>query len=149
LDWHRHGQPNLHVSLCAFAGMARVIEPPIAIQKAIGTLNLMAFDLRFDKIKSYARPEGGYAVVLEADADTTAQVRLFAKAIATTMLYRAGLKMSPFSNIQPHITLLYDPGRHDVSESIEPIQWRPSEFVLIRSHVGGKTHEELGRWSLR
>jgi 2'-5' RNA ligase len=149
LDWRRHGQPNPHVSFSAFTRMARVIEPPVAIQKAMDALDFMAFDVRFDKIRSYETRKDRRPLVLEADAETTDRVRSFAKAISTTMLYRAGLKMSPFSNIQPHITLLYDPRHCDVVEPIEPIQWRAKEFVLIRSHVGGKTHEELGRWNLR
>ena len=149
LDWDKHGQPNLHISVCALARMVRVLEPPIAIRKAVNAFDFEAFDARFDKVKSFDLRNGQHALVLEADEDTTFRVRSFASALATTMLYRAGVKVSPVSNIQPHITLLYDPRRRDVSESIAPIQWRVDKFALIRSHVGGKTHENLGNWPLR
>jgi RNA 2',3'-cyclic 3'-phosphodiesterase len=61
---------------------------------------------------------------------------------------RAGLAQRHGYRMNPHMTLGYVDGRHEV-RAIDPIAWLADEFVLIHSLVGRSEHRVLGRWALR
>lgn len=47
----------------------------------------------------------------------------------------------------PHLTTGYSMKRVS-PQAIEPVSWKVTELVLIRSYVGQTIYEELGHWSL-
>jgi 2'-5' RNA ligase len=61
-------------------------------------------------------------------------------------MQQVGFRLKP-ATFLPHITLLYD--KHRIREqSIEPIHWAVSEFVLIHSHIGQHRYTQLNRYPL-
>lgn len=55
----------------------------------------------------------------------------------------------PKRQFNPHMTLSYDRRRRVDPVTIDPIIFRATEFVLIKSHVGLTRHEVLRTWALR
>lgn len=49
---------------------------------------------------------------------------------------------------RPHMTLFHNAPQLG-SQPIDPLGWRVSQLVLIRSHHGSSRHEEIARWPLR
>ena len=47
----------------------------------------------------------------------------------------------------PHVTMLYD-RRRVPGQSIEPIGWRVTRFVLVHSLLRKTEHRRLGEWEL-
>ena len=46
----------------------------------------------------------------------------------------------------PHLTLAYGEMKSMHALPIGPIQWRATQFTLMRSHVGQARHEQLADW---
>ncbi|QGX41109.1 RNA 2',3'-cyclic phosphodiesterase [Permianibacter aggregans] len=62
-------------------------------------------------------------------------------------------RFKPSTNFTPHVTILYgDPAqgcmRH-AEQTIEPIRWQATEFVLVHSLLGKTVHRHLARWPLQ
>jgi 2'-5' RNA ligase len=105
------------------------------------------FDVVFDRIEAFPGKRERSPVVLRSDAETDARTQKLCDSIRM-MMRRVGIMVAPGSRITPHVTMFYDPLHRTLAEPIEPVCWRVSEFVLIRSHYGYATHEILGRWPL-
>ena len=97
---------------------------------------------RFDAAMTFSAPSGPCVLLGGAGLDGVRQLRT---ALAFAM---ADQGFSPVLNYEPHMTLAYDP-RHRLSRvPIEPIGFRATEFVLVKSHIGFSRHEVLRTWPL-
>lgn len=110
--------------------------------RAADTIRLSAFDVHFDTAMSFKGSSGPF--VLRSGAGREGVHRLHT--VLGCALADQGFELSP--GYTPHMTLCYDPQRHVASSAIEPIGFRASEFVLIKSHVGFSRHELMRRWGL-
>lgn len=146
-----HGLPlrrdHFHVTLHHLGSHAGV--PPdvvaAACEAASGVL-LPGFQVRFDRLGSFAGGAGKRPVVLLGDPAATGLQGLHA-ALATRLALR-GLGRGAERAFVPHVTLLYDT-RAVAEQAIPPVAWTVREFVLIHSLLGKGEYRVLGRWALR
>jgi RNA 2',3'-cyclic 3'-phosphodiesterase len=135
-----------HISLL-FVGFYGRLPPAMlaAFITAAATVAMPPFRIALDTVVSFRHPQRR-PLVLGGDEGVTGLIWLRDKLIVATT------DIPDFSpntrNFTPHLTLLRDE-RETEEESVEPIIWTASEFVLIRSIRGEGRHVVLGRWKLR
>jgi 2'-5' RNA ligase len=141
-------QDRLHITLIHIGDYAGSLPRSVvtdAIAVADG-LTEAAFDVGFDRLASFGGAPGKHPCVLLGGEGLEAlrgvRDRLF------KALLRAGVRTLSKEAFNPHVTLAYG-DRRLPERTIDPIGWRPSEFLLIHSEVGRSTYHTLGRWPLR
>lgn len=134
----------LHISL---HGICRYGEMTPAALMTIGTacarVAQPAFLVGFDRIASFDIGETP-ALVLGGDAGVDGVRALHAD--LGDALRDAGVA-SVKHQVEPHLTLLYDP--REIAERMPELRWTVSEFRLVCSLRGRRRHLPLARWRLR
>jgi len=138
---------RVHVTLCHLGDFAGL--PPGLVDgacRAAAALDEPAFDVRLERVGSFVgRPA---RLPLVALVDDGVQVLKAFQARLDQALRRQGVLRGSPGHFVPHLTLLYDDARVP-QQPIEPLQWRASDFALVRSLLGQTRYEILGRWPLR
>lgn len=117
----------------------------VAAQQAASTLDQKSFDVRFDRVASFAGRPGKHPLVLRG-GDGLADLLKFQQALTVAMA-RAGLEKWVEPRFTPHVTLTY--ARQAFAEQeVDPICWTVRELVLVHSLLGQTTYVALGRWQL-
>ncbi|HWU84390.1 MAG TPA: 2'-5' RNA ligase family protein [Rhodocyclaceae bacterium] len=142
ISGRRIAPERLHVTL-AWLGQELDAAALTRACNAAGSLHQAALELHFDAAMSFAAPSGPF--VLLGDSGLEAVHALHAALAAA--LATAGFVLA--QDYIPHLTLSYDPRHRAARETIEPIGFRATEFVLVKSHIGLSRHEVLLRWPLR
>jgi 2'-5' RNA ligase len=132
---------RLHVSLFFLGGL-----PHKMVRAACETLadtHVPPFDVLFDRTACFRGRQGSRPFVL-IGGEGLSPLRSFRRELGAG-LARRGWRRFANTNFEPHVTLLYD--ARDVEEYPlgEPISWKVSEIVLVRSMKG---HEHLAKWQL-
>jgi 2'-5' RNA ligase len=104
------------------------------------------FEVELDRVLSFTGRPGNRPLVLRGSDDNAALMSLFERLSAALVESRFSFKRKLRFN--PHVTLLYDE-RSIPEESVEPIRWTVSEFVLVHSLVGRSRYIPLARWTFR
>jgi 2'-5' RNA ligase len=139
---------RFHLTLAPMGKPERLRQPMEAALLAAGAgVRAAGFDVSLDSAMRFSARDSRFPFVLCADANTTDAALKVRKAIAVEQL-RSGLRMPGVSSFLPHVTLLYGHAVDAIQESIPPVRWTVSDFVLIRSFFGQSTHEVIGRWRL-
>jgi 2'-5' RNA ligase len=141
VDRNRHAQ-LLHGTVLPIGDRARMDRDLGRTIGALDTLDIMPFEVRFDRI--VARP--GLAAKLISSEPQPAAKKLH-RGVASA-LNRARIEVRKYS-FSLHVTLHYRWPEPAVDRAIEPIRWMVEELLLIESHHGEKRHVELCRWPLR
>lgn len=102
-----------------------------------------AFEVRFDRVGSFARPRHSPLVLLGGEG--TAGLNVLTAALGESL---GAWIDPPRRRYTPHLTLLRD-DRVVVERPIEPVGWVVQEFVLVHSVLRQHRHTVLGRWPLR
>lgn len=113
----------------ACAAAARVVCPPLAITFDNATL--------FDNEKA--------ACVFRCDKGSGQRIAPLRKQLGAG-LSDVGLRHEASS--APHMTMLYDGPQRAFDESIAPMTWTATRFVLILSHLGASHHQWVAQWPL-
>jgi RNA 2',3'-cyclic 3'-phosphodiesterase len=133
---------RLHVTSHDLGGYDVVPEELIAqAMTAAATVSERQFDVVFDQAMSF--PTSGAYVLCGSQG--VAELVAFRQRLGVAMA-EAGLV--PKRDFKAHMTLLYDKRTTVALHAVEPLRWRATEFVLVKSHVGLTRHEALGRWPL-
>lgn len=103
------------------------------------------FSVTFDRVVSFRGRERRRPLAFLAE-DDAGELQHFHHALGKALQY-AGFGRFVEPRFTPHMTLLYD-AKGVPEQSVEPITWTVSEFVLIDSLVGQKRHERLANWPL-
>ncbi|WP_027485691.1 2'-5' RNA ligase [Rhodanobacter sp. OR87] len=142
------GVDSLHLTLCPMGKPERLRQPlEDALLAAAGEVRAQSFVATLDSAMRFSARDGQFPFVLCADGLTTAAALELRKAVAAAQL-RAGLQVSGVSSFLPHVAMLHGHAVDAIEESVAAIQWRVSEFVLIRSFFGQCRYEVVGRWPL-
>lgn len=144
---NRVGPDRLHITLDAIGH--DVDEPVVAAAcRAADAVRTPAFDVRFDAAMSFAGPSGPF-VLLDGERPAASNGLHAVRALRLTLgCALADQGFVPPRAYEPHMTLCYDPHHRVARAAIEPVGFRATEFVLIRSHVGLSRHEVLRSWPL-
>lgn len=139
---------RMHVTLIHVGDYAGSLPQGVVadIRAAADGLSEAAFDVAFDRADSFAGAPGRHPYVLLGGEGVEA-LRAFRDRLFRALL-RAGVRTLSREAFNPHVTLAY--GDQRLSErAIDPVGWRPSEFLLIHSEIGRSTYHPLARWPLR
>ena len=138
---------RLHITLIHVGDYAGSLPQSVVadVLTAAGSLSATAFDVAFDHAGSFAGAPGKHPFVL-LGGEGVAALAAFRDRLFKVLL-RAGVRTLSREAFNPHVTLAYG-DRRLPERAVEPIRWRPSEFVLIHSEVGRSTYHRLGRWPL-
>jgi len=137
---------RLHVSLHGIAEYSAVPSRLVSnVSAAVGGLSLPRFEVTFDRVVSFNSGRGNRALVAQAQKAQPALEELH-RTLADA-LRRHGVCRDVRSYFTPHVTLLYD-GKVVPEQSIEPITWTVTEFVLFDSLQGTGRYERLAHWPL-
>ena len=143
------GPERFHLTLAPMGKPERLRQPvEAALLAAAGGVRAEAFEATLDSAMRFSASDGRFPFVLCGDAATTEAALKLRRAIAVEQL-RFGLYVPGVSSFLPHVTVLYGHAVGAIQESIPPVRWPVSEFVLIRSFFGQSTHEVIGRWPLQ
>ncbi len=135
---------HLHVTLFHLGDWHEVPDTIVELAKAAAaSAKVPAFDVAFDRVRSFSNRTGIYPFVLTGEA---AQWSVLHAALAAE-LKKSGLGGATQGEFEPHVTLVYDKVRMKPAK-IEPIAWTVRDFVLIHSVLGKTQHIHLGRWPL-
>lgn len=139
---------RLHITLVHVGDYAgslpgRVIADVSAVADG---LSEAAFDVAFDRVASFAGAPGRHPCVL-LGGEGVGALAAFRDRLFRALL-RAGVRTLSREAFNPHVTLAYG-DRRLPEYAVDPIGWRPAEFLLIHSEVGRSTYHTLGRWPLR
>lgn len=143
-----HGRPagpeRYHVTLNFLGDHAGLPQPLLeAAARCAEAVDAPAFEVRFDRVASFARARRSPLVLLGGAG--TAGLTALEAALAGPL--RAVLDRQR-QRYMPHLTLLRD-DRVVAERAVEPIAWPALEFVLVHSTLGQHRHRVLGRWRLR
>lgn len=139
---------DLHLELCPVGTPQRPQESLEAtLRAAADEVSAQGFDATVDAAMRFSARDGQFPFVLCTDHATTAAALILRRAIAAAQA-RRGLQVRGVSSFLPHVTLLHAAALEPIEESISPIRWRVSEFVLIRSFFGQSRFQVIGRWAL-
>jgi RNA 2',3'-cyclic 3'-phosphodiesterase len=116
------------------------------VGEAAKIVRAMPFRVSFNCAKSFSGGDGNHPLVLTGEDGVVGLTTLYSSLCAA--MRGIGFRLTGCSGFTPHVTLLYDRCRID-EQSIEPVCWTVSEFVLVLSLVGKTKHVPLGRWQLR
>ena len=131
---------RLHISLFALSGLPE--GQLSAAWEAAMDVRTEPFEVSFDRTASFrGRPDNRPFVIIGEKG--LRGLQSFRQMLGAAMT-RRGLRRLANTNFTPHVTLLYDARGVD-EYPIEPIGWKVTEFVLVRSLNG---HEHLVRWPL-
>ena len=147
---------RLHVTLHHVGDYAGGLPNGVveAAQEAASTIKMLAFDVTFDRVMSFAGSPRNKPFVLRGNERMNvggegglAALMAFQKAFYFAMC-RAGLQ-GPRANAKfaPHVTLMYD-DQTVKEQAVEPISWSAHDFVFVHSLIGQTKHIHLGRWPL-
>lgn len=139
---------RLHVTLIHVGDYAGALPQSVIadLRTAADGLSETAFDVAFDRAASFAGAPGKHPHVLLGGEGVEA-LRALRDRLFKTLL-RAGVRTLSRDTFTPHVTLAYG-DRQLPERAIDPVGWRPAEFLLIHSEVGRSTYHSLGRWPLR
>lgn len=139
---------RLHVTLHFFGDHVGLPQALVdGLSAAASEVRFAPFDVTFDHAMSFAgRPRKRPFVLLGSDEGLAALMD-FRRALSEA-LDRRGLGRLVDARFTPHVTLLYD-DRLRPAQTVEPIVWRASEFVLVDSVLGQSRHVPLARWPLK
>lgn len=113
--------------------------------RAAARLQVMAFEVRFDRVGSSGSSRVRNACALRGNDG----VRGLWQLQRTLVRRLAEEGITAGLHCAPRITLLYS-SRYVTLRRIQPITWEVSEVVLVRSVLGGHRDDRVeGRWSLR
>ena len=142
------GADSFHLAICPMGRPARPL-PSLegALLAAAGAVHAGAFDIALDSAMRFSVSDGRFPFVLCADSASTASALKLRQAIAEAQRC-AGLVVSGVSSYLPHIALLHGHAVDAIQESIVPIRWTASEFVLVRCFFGQARQEVVARWPL-
>lgn len=142
------GIDSLHLTLCPMGKPERLSLPlEEALLAAAAEVSEPGFMVSLDAAMRFSARDGQFPFVLCADSATSLAALGLRKAIAAAQA-RVGLQVSGVSSFLPHVSLSHGNAVDAVEESLAPIQWWASEFVLIRSFFGESRFEVIGRWPL-
>lgn len=142
------GIDGLHLSVCPVGKPERLRQPlETALLTAAATVRVTGFAVTLESAMRLSARDGQFPFALCADSSTTASALELRKAIAAAQL-QVGLRVSGVSSFMPHVTVQHGHLIDAIEESITPIHWQVSEFVLIRSFFGQSRNEVIGRWPL-
>lgn len=133
---------RLHITLEPI-GWADDVESVEAACRAADMVRMPAVDIKLDVAMTY-RPDA-FVLVGAEGASGLAGVHHLRTALGCALADRG---FRPKAKFNPHMTLSYDPRSRVDSLAIEPISFRATEFVLIKSHLGQSRHEVLRTWAL-
>jgi len=150
-----HGQPfdlwQYHISLQGLLPQPLPTESWLtAGLRAAGAVRAAPFAVQLDR--AVTLPVGSKessrqsAFVLKASADHDQGIRALRNDLGTNMKL-AKLKGASLSRYLPHVTMLYDEKRVP-QDSVEPISWMATEFVLIHRPELKAPYEEIEAWPL-
>lgn len=120
-----------------------------AMRAAAARVQMAPADVRLDRLGRFERRTGrpGPVVLLSSDPSALPDLLALQGRLQDEVL-TAGFPARVLPSFQPHMTLLHD--RRPVPiQSVGPYAWTASEFVLVRSHIGLRYYDILGRWPLR
>ncbi|MGA9853248.1 MAG: RNA 2',3'-cyclic phosphodiesterase [Gammaproteobacteria bacterium] len=138
---------RLHVTLHHLGDYAGLPQDVVVSAKAAGNrVKCSVFDVAFDKVSSFSRQPRNRPFVLLSSADLQPLHALRWEIGECMAVFGLGRLVE--NAYTPHVTLLYD-DKELKPQSIEPIRWTVSEFVLIHSLLGRTEHRVLGRWPLQ
>ena len=137
---------RLHLSL---VGIGEDSEPPGRrwiedVGAIVSRIRMRPFLIQMTTVLSFKRTRGGLWPVVLTGQDGVIGITMLCDAIAAA-LRAEGLDGRPAST--PHVTLAWS-GVFVPEQSIPPVSWTASEFVLIDSLKGAGRHQILGRWPL-
>jgi len=113
---------------------------------AASKIQARPFEITLDQFMSFDSRTGRFPCVLTTSAEAP-ELKNFWQLLKNNLLaVRLGQNLS--NSFKPHTTLLYNRQPIAETQSITPIRWRATDFVLIESLVGKSEHIELGRWPL-
>jgi ribonuclease VapC len=141
-------QDRMHVTLVHIGDYLGSLPRSVIdeVIRAADGVSETAFDLTFDRAASFAGAPANHPYVLLGGEGVQAlnafRDRLF------KILLRSGVRTLSKEAFTPHVTMTYG-DQQLPARGIDPISWRPSEFLLIHSEVGRSTYHTLGRWPLR
>ncbi len=139
---------KLHCTLCNLGDFAGMPDALIARASAAASQVAAAtapFALNFDTAQTFVNRARNRPFVLTG-GDGVVGVTALYRNLAGALL-KAGIGGNPHS-YTPHVTLLYD----DVTappQSVAPVEWTVSEFVLLHSHIGqARPYNVLARFKM-
>ncbi len=139
---------QLHISL---VGLGNHVGLPLNLSEAteaVSQLAQNAFKVQFNNVLSFrykSRISGGYPFVLCGDEGVIGLETLHQGLMDALSHTRFRGMRGSFT---PHVTLLYD-YRQVSAHTVDPIEWRVHEFVLLRRHINQhRPYSVLGRWPL-
>jgi len=136
---------HLHVTLFHLGDWAALPEEIVKLASAAASnVSAPAFDVRFDRAKSFRNSTGIFPYALTGDAAQWGHLHEALRAALTA----AGLGGATHGEFEPHVTLTYDKVRVK-PHAIAPVTWKVQDFVLVHSELGKTTHNHIARWTLR
>jgi 2'-5' RNA ligase len=139
---------HFHVTLHFLGDHAGLPQPlVVAANQAAERIACPPFQVAFDRVASFRNKSRRLQPLVLRCGDDAPALTTFRQAL-TDVLKQAGLARSFDMRFTPHVTLLYDT-RLLPEQTVAPIQWTVSEFVLIHSLIGRTRHIPLERWPLR
>jgi 2'-5' RNA ligase len=137
---------KLHCTLCNlgdFPGMPEALLARASQAAALVATGTQPFTAGFDVAQTFINRARNRPYVLTGGEGVVGVAALY-RNLASALL-KAGIAGNPPS-YTPHITLLYD----DITaapQSVEPIEWKVGELLLLHSHIGqARPYNILGRW---
>lgn len=137
---------RVHVTLCHLGDFVG-LQPSLVegARRAAESLDEPAFDVRLERVGSFVGQPSRLPLVALGD-DGVQALKAFQARLDQALRRQGVLRGSP-GHFVPHLTLLYD-DRRVPQQPIEPLQWRATDFALVRSLLGQTRYELLGRWPL-
>ena len=135
------GPERLHVTLELVGHDVDAIRVEAAL-RAADTLHHQAFDVCFDAAMTFSAPSGPFVLLGDEGLNGVRELR---RVLAYAM---ADQGFSPVRSYEPHMTLGYDARHRAPRVPIVPIEFRATEFALVKSHIGLSRHEVLHTWQL-
>jgi 2'-5' RNA ligase len=138
---------RLHVSLYHlgnYCGVpAGIVSAASAAAAAVAAVT-PPFAITFDRAVSFSGKPGNRPFVLKQSGGPDAALATFHRNLGEA-LGRHGLPFDGTEKFTPHLTLLYD-AQGVTEQSIDPVGWTATEFVLVHSLLGKTRHIPLARW---
>ena len=148
-----HGMPlspeRLHVTLDFLGDHHAIPESLIdSARSAAKVVKLPPFRVVFDQVTSFHTGSHRRPLVLTAGKGLSRLSELHETLRSARHDLGVGSADADTDRIfVPHLTLLYDSRRLEVSLP-DPVEWTVREFFLVQSLIGQSKYVVLGRWSL-
>ena len=133
-----------HITLQFLGSFERVPEDLIGrALRAGAAARFRPIDIELDRLASFGQHRNS-PCILRASAPAAAALQAFWRELGAALTQQhVDAEVRPYV---PHLTLAYGEIMSADTLSIDPIRWRATEFMLMRSCVGQTHHEELARW---